>query len=247
MDILKYQVLNYCLWIMKMLKSYLLKAKKLVILLFPSVMTDSDWLVPLREFVKTTWLGQTQIQCVLTTTCVQDHLQSLITRIIIPPTPWSLLTLLFSTGVMKVSFNDNVWNYNLWFLGYVMSGFAEARCVSYNDSAVWSGPHLVCKRLKMNQRRNDLNIYSSAIQCSALEKEIAHGIVEIKCQTFGCRQVFSIKFQTIIWCHRVKLSCLPGYYLDGINERFCNASGRWTPSPPSSTQCKGRNHWEILV
>ena len=158
MDILKYQVLNYCLWIMKMLKSYLSKAKKLVILLFPSVMTDSDWLVPLREFVKITWHGLAQIQYVWTTACVLDHLQSLITLIIIQPTPWSLLTLLFSTGVMRVSFNDNVWSYNLWFLGYVMSGFAEARCVSYNDSAVWSGPHLVCKRLKLNHWTNELNI-----------------------------------------------------------------------------------------
>ena len=53
----------------------------------------------------------------------------------------------------------------------------------------------------------------SAITCGEPE-DIPAGILERKCQTFGCR---------------ISYTCEPGYQLVGRSHRYCQADGSWSP------------------
>jgi len=66
-------------------------------------------------------------------------------------------------------------------------GFAHAKCFLYNTSAQWFGPDVTCK----------------PIRCGEPE-DIMNGILERKCQTFGCR---------------ISYACEPGYQLLGRTHR----------------------------
>jgi len=83
------------------------------------------------------------------------------------------------------------------FPGYLIVGFAHAKCFLYNTTAQWFGPDVSCK----------------PIRCGEPE-DIVNGILERKCQTFGCR---------------ISYACEPGYQLLGRTHRYCQADGSWSP------------------
>ena len=81
--------------------------------------------------------------------------------------------------------------------GYIIVGFAHAKCFLYNDTAGWFGPDLSCQREETFLNENLLGwgsssslciLLISAIRCGEPE-DIPNGILERKCQTFGCRSV----------------------------------------------------------
>ena len=67
------------------------------------------------------------------------------------------------------------------------------------------------RQQSLTQWWDPLNI--SAITCGEPE-DIPAGILERKCQTFGCR---------------ISYTCEPGYQLAGRTHRYCQADGSWSP------------------
>ena len=97
--------------------------------------------------------------------------------------------------------------------GYLAVGFAHAKCFLYNTSAQWFGPDLTCKRKRLSLFKAQHLYFVTAITCGEPE-EITAGILERKCQTFGCR---------------ISYTCEPGYQLSGRTHRYCQADGSWSP------------------
>ena len=97
--------------------------------------------------------------------------------------------------------------------GYLAVGFAHAKCFLYNTTAQWFGPDLTCKRESAQSQNSLFQLDISAITCGEPE-DIPAGILERKCQTFGCR---------------ISYTCEPGYQLAGRTHRYCQADGSWSP------------------
>lgn len=109
-----------------------------------------------------------------------------------------------------------------------------------NVFSITTQPNGLVQILNVNVRFQKLKLsfnwcFNVAIRCGDAE-DIKGGITERKCQTYGCRWLNMIERRE---AHNslfsTSYSCLPGYYLEGKKERFCQANGTWLPK--SLPQC----------
>ena len=87
--------------------------------------------------------------------------------------------------------------------------------LQHHGSVVWARPHLQAwvSDVSTNWLSDEILSNISAITCGEPE-DIPAGILERKCQTFGCR---------------ISYTCEPGYQLAGRTHRYCQADGSWSP------------------
>ena len=76
-----------------------------------------------------------------------------------------------------------------------------------------TSPASVSFSLSAKSQNSLFKLDISAITCGEPE-DIPAGILERKCQTFGCR---------------ISYTCEPGYQLAGRTHRYCQADGSWSP------------------
>ena len=108
------------------------------------------------------------------------------------------------------------------FQGYELKGVATRTC----SRSGWSDKEPTCER-KLSTDRNKKQTYSYSLSPSPPPSSLA-----VDCDVLDDPPFGLVTWDTTFFGGIATYSCFPGYFVDGRDQRRCEANGFWSGQPP---------------